>query len=93
MPSPDKPSTGRELVTVCDTAQETEAMVIQSLLESAGIESLITPRDNPQDVLPVGGVVVRVSAEDAEEARRIIQDYRDHPEAEILLDEEEAAGG
>ena len=60
-------STDRELVVVCDTSQETEAMVIQGLLESGGIESLITPRDNPQDVLPVGGVVVRVASSDAEE--------------------------
>ena len=33
--------------------------------------------DAPQDVLPgVGGVIIRVRAEQAEEARGMIEDYR-----------------
>ena len=37
----------------------------------------------PQDVLPgVGGIVVRVSAAQAEEARRVIEEYRNTPELE-----------
>jgi hypothetical protein len=84
MPLPEK----RELVQVFDTQQETEAMVIQGLLDSAGIESLMSALDSPQDVLPgVGGVVVRVAAEDAEEARRVINEYRNQPEPEITLDD------
>lgn len=93
MSAPDKAvSTDRELVAVFDTAQETEAMVIQGLLESGGIESLLTSRENSQDVLPIGGVVVRVPAADAEEARRIIQTYHDQSDAEIILDDEPAGG-
>jgi Putative prokaryotic signal transducing protein len=87
-----------ELVTVFDTQQDSEAMVIQSLLKSAGIDSIISNLQAPQDVLPgVGGVVVRVSAAQADEARGIIDEYRNTPEA--LVDEaeeaaeEETAGG
>jgi hypothetical protein len=78
----------RELVSVFDTQQETEAMVIQGLLESAGIESFIKNLDSPQDVLPgVGGVQVWVAPEDADESKRVIDEYRNHPEPEIEIDE------
>jgi hypothetical protein len=70
----------RELVSVFDTADETEAHVVQGLLESNGIESLLTNLDAPQDVLPgVGGIVLRVRPEDADEARSIIEDQRNAP--------------
>lgn len=66
-----------ELVEVFDTQQESEAMVVSSLLESAGIESIISNLEAPQDILPgVGGVVVRVNAAQADEARRIIEEYK-----------------
>jgi len=72
----DSPKIDGDLVTVFDTRQESEAMVIQGLLNSAGIESIITALDAPQDVLPgVGGVVVRVNPAQAEQARGIIAEY------------------
>jgi hypothetical protein len=73
-----------ELVSVFDTMDETEALVVQGLLESNGIETLLTNRDAPQDVLPgVGGVLVRVRPGDADEAREIIEQQRnDLPAAE-----------
>ncbi len=72
-----------ELVDVFDTQQESEAMVVQGLLESAGIESMISALDAPQDVLPgVGGVVIRVSPAEADRARQMIDDYRSNPAAE-----------
>ncbi len=65
------------LVTVFDTEQESEAMVVHGLLESAGIVSLITSLDAQQEVLPgVGGVVVRVAPEHAKQARSVIAEYR-----------------
>ena len=68
-----------ELVEVFDTQEESEAFMVRGLLESAGIPALITAWDAPQDVLPgVGGVIVRVPAEQADDARAIIQDYRQH---------------
>jgi len=72
-----------ELVEVFDTQQESEAMVVHGLLESAGIESVITNLDAPQDVLPgVGGVLVRVAPDDADRAREIIEEFRNNPAPE-----------
>lgn len=63
----------REMTQVFDTQQESEALVVKGLLESAGIESHLVSLDAPQDVLPgVGGVVIRVAPSQAEEARNII---------------------
>ena len=79
----DKPEPMEKLVKVFDTQQESEALVIQSLLESAGIQSIVTNLQAPQDVLPgVGGVVVRVSASQADEALSIIEGYRNAPAVE-----------
>jgi hypothetical protein len=73
-----------ELVQVFDTQQESEAMVVHGLLTSAGIESIISNLDAPQDVLPgVGGVVIKVNPEQAEEARRLIAENRNNPANEI----------
>jgi hypothetical protein len=71
--------TNDALVIVFDTEQESEAMVVQGLLDSVGIENLITSLDAPQDVLPVGGVVIQVAPDQADEARRIIEAYRSNP--------------
>src|SRR5437763_8359108 len=89
--SPNPRSNAQELVEVFDTQQETEALVVQGLLESSGIESSITALDNPQDILPMGGVVVRVTAENADEARRIIEAYHQETETETADDEEAPA--
>ena len=67
----------KELVTVLDTSDEAEALVVQGLLESNEIESVLVNRDAPQDVLPgVGGVELRVRPSEAEEAREIIESFR-----------------
>jgi Putative prokaryotic signal transducing protein len=71
-----------ELVEVFDSEDESEARVVKGLLESAGIDALISSLDIPQDVIPVGGVVVRVRAEDAEDAAKIIEESRNAPPAE-----------
>jgi len=78
-----QPSMNEELVIVFDTDQESEAMVVRGLLESAGIDAIIAGYDAPQDVLPgVGGVTVRVAPEQADEARQLIEDYRTDGAAE-----------
>jgi Putative prokaryotic signal transducing protein len=78
-----------ELVDVFDTQQESEAQVVHGLLTSAGIESVVASLEAPQSVLPgVGGVVVRVNAEQADEARKLIEDYKNAP----VLAEEAQSG-
>jgi len=81
-----------ELVKVFDTEQESEAMVVQGLLESAGIESLISSLDAPQDVLPgVGGVIVQVRPDQANEALKMIEDYRTNAASDAEFSEEPTA--
>jgi len=76
-----RPNPNEKLVRVFDTEQESEAMVVRGLLESAGIDSDVTALDAPQDVLPgVGGTVILVRDEDADEARRLIEEYRRAPD-------------
>ncbi|HWX53952.1 MAG TPA: DUF2007 domain-containing protein [Verrucomicrobiae bacterium] len=82
-------STAQGPVAVFDTRQESEAMVVRSLLESQGIEARIVGEDVPQDVLPgVGGVVVWVSADQAEAARKVIEEYNNTETAEPVDDDE-----
>jgi hypothetical protein len=81
-----------ELVKVFDTDQESEAMVVQGLLESAGIESLISSLDAPQDILPgVGGVIVQVRADQASEAVKLMADYRANAASDAEFTEEPTA--
>ena len=83
----DKPEPLEKLVKVFDTDVESEAMVVRGLLESDGIEAIISNREAPQDVLPgVGGVIILVREEQAENAVAIIEEYRAHP----TTDEDEA---
>ena len=78
MPETQREEPNEALVEVFASEQESEAMVVQSLLESAGIEVLMTSFDAPQDVLPgVGGVSLRVREDRAEEARAILAGYKD----------------
>jgi Putative prokaryotic signal transducing protein len=73
----------KALVPVFDTNDEAEALVVQGLLESNGIESLLSNLDAPQDVFPgVGGAILRVRPSDAEEALSIIEAQRNDQPAE-----------
>jgi Putative prokaryotic signal transducing protein len=88
------PNPNEKLVRVFDTEQESEAMVVRGLLDSAGIDSDITSLDAQQDILPgVGGTVILVRQEDAEKAKRLIEEYRQSPEEETaefeIIDEPE----
>lgn len=71
------------LVEVFNSKQESEAMVVHGLLQSAGIESMIFAREAPQDILPgVGGTSVSVRQEDSKAALNLIADFRAHPAAD-----------
>jgi hypothetical protein len=81
MPNPSpQPEPNEKLVKIFDTEQENEAMVVQGLLQSAGIESDLKSIDAVQDMFPgVGGTVLLVREEDAPEAEKIIDAYRKLP--------------
>jgi hypothetical protein len=76
----ERPVPNEKLVRVFDSEQETEALVVRGLLEANGIDCDLTSLDAQQDILPgVGGTVILVRAEDAEKARRVIEEYRRAP--------------
>jgi hypothetical protein len=75
-----KPEPNEKLIKVFDTEQETEAIVVRGLLESAGIDSDLKSIDAVQDAFPgVGGSVLLVREADAPEAEKIIDAYRKLP--------------
>ena len=75
-----KPDANQKAVKVFDTEQEPEALVVQGLLESAGISSDLMSTELNQDAFPgLGGVVLLVSEDDAEAAAKIIDSYRKSP--------------
>jgi hypothetical protein len=78
-PTP-QPDPNEKLVKVFDAEQENEAIVVQGLLESGGIESDLKSLDAVQDTFPgVGGTILLVREEDAPEAKKIIEAYRKLP--------------
>jgi len=78
-----------ELVKVFDTEQESEALVVHGLLESAGIQSQMTSLNLQQDVYPgLSGIILRVPANQADEARSVIAQYSAQPLAEDEVIEE-----
>lgn len=78
-----RPDPREKLVKVFDSERESEALVVSGLLESAGIDSDVTSTDAAQDMFPgVGGSVILVREGQADEARRIIESYRQADENE-----------
>ena len=89
-----KPDANEKLEQVFDTADETEALVVQGLLESNGIECMESTRDAPQDVLPgVGGIVLSVRQEQAAQARLMIEEYRNDAAQDPQLDDVAVGAG
>lgn len=86
----ESPAPNEKLVKVFDSERESEALVVSGLLESAGIDNDVTSTDAAQNIYPgVGGSIVLVRADQADEARSIIEAYRQSDEtAEIDLSEE-----
>jgi hypothetical protein len=89
-----RPDPNEKLVKVFDSEQESEALVVKGLLDSAGIDSDLTSASLLQDAFPgLGGMLILVREEDAETARRLIAEGRksrvdDDETAEIQIIEE-----
>jgi hypothetical protein len=88
-----RPDPNEKLVKVFDSEQESEALVVKGLLDSAGIDSDLTSASLVQDAFPgLGGMILLVRGEDADEARRVIAEGRrssaDDETAEIQAIEE-----
>src|SRR6266702_6552087 len=77
------PDPNEKLVKVFDSEQESEALVVKGLLDSARIDSDLTSVDAVQEMFPgVGGMVILAREEDAEQARRLIEEYRQSPDSD-----------
>jgi hypothetical protein len=75
--SDPRPNPNEKLVKVFGSEQESEALVVKGLLDSAGIDSDLTAASLVQDAFPgLGGVILRVREEDAEAASRLIAEQR-----------------
>ncbi len=75
-----KPDPNEKLVKVFDTELQPEAMMVQGLLEAAGITSDLRSAELTQNAFPgLGGVEILVSEEDVEEAEKVIESYRQKP--------------
>ena len=93
-----RPNPNEKLVKVFDSEQESEALVVKGLLDSAGIDSDLTSASMVQDAFPgLGGMLILVREEDEEAARRLIAEGRrsstqseadDDTTAEIAIIEE-----
>ena len=69
-----------ELTVVFRSASDIEARVVRGLLESHGIESLVS-QGSPRSIFPVqvdsmGDITISVRLEDADEAKRLIDSHR-----------------
>src|SRR5271170_4809429 len=83
-----RPDPNEKLVKVFDSEEESEALVVKGLLDSAGIENDLTSGSFLQDAFPgLGGVIILVREEDAEKARNLIAEYR-RPVADAQDDDE-----
>ncbi len=72
-----RPDPNEKLVKVFDSEQESEAMVVKGLLESAGIQSDLMSGSLVQEMFPgLGGMIIEVREEDAERARQLIAESR-----------------
>lgn len=87
-----RPDPNEKLVKVFDSEDESEALVVKGLLESAGIDSDLMSASLVQDTFPgLGGMIILVREEDADAARRVIEERQpltDDDTAEIETIEE-----
>lgn len=88
-----RPDPNEKLVKVFDSEDESEALVVKGLLDSAGIDNDLTSASLVQDMFPgLGGMIILVRQEDAEAARGAIADRQplieDDETAEIDISED-----
>lgn len=72
---------GAKLVDVFDTNDDSEVLVVKALLESGGMEVMIATPEAPAGVFPFSNVSLGrqrllVLESQAEDARRVIEEYR-----------------
>jgi hypothetical protein len=88
-----RPEPNEKLVKVFDSEQESEALVVKGLLDSAGIENDLKSGAFLQDAFPgLGGMIILVREEDEEKARSLIAESRQAGPAAEAVDDHEGKG-
>jgi hypothetical protein len=91
-PEQRRPDPNEKLVKVFDSEEESEALVVKGLLDSAGIENDLASASLLQEAFPgLGGMIITVREEDAEKARNLIAESR-QPAGGDDVDEDETVG-
>lgn len=86
-----RPNPNEKLVKVFDSEQETEALVVKGLLDSAGIDNDLTSAAMLQDMFPgMGGTIILVREEDAGKAQSLIAEQMKSSLAASANDDETA---
>ena len=85
-----RPDPNEKLVKVFDSEQESEALVVKGLLDSAGIENDLKSGSFLQDAFPgLGGMIILVREDDEEKALSLIAESRQAVAAVETVDEDE----
>ena len=85
-----RPDPNEKLVKVFDSEQESEALVVKGLLDSAGIENDLKSGSFLQDAFPgLGGMIILVREGDEEKALSLIAESRQAVVAVETVDEDE----
>jgi Putative prokaryotic signal transducing protein len=72
-----RPDPNEKLVKVFGSEQESEALVVKGLLDSANIENDLMSGSLVQETFPgLGGMIILVREEEAEKARALIAESR-----------------
>src|ERR1039458_9079056 len=88
-----RPDPNEKLVKVFDSEQESEAMVVKGLLDSAGIENDLTSASLLQETFPgLGGMIILAREEDAAKARKLIEEYRQPARDGDEVEDDETVG-
>jgi len=83
-----QPDPNERLVKVFDSEEESEALVVKGLLDSANIESDLASASLLQEAFPnMGGMIILVREEDAEKARDLIAEYKQQTPASDSTDD------
>jgi hypothetical protein len=85
-----RPDPNEKLVKVFDSEQESEALVVKGLLDSAGIENDLKSGSFLQDAFPgLGGMIILVREADEEKALSLIAESRQAVASVETVDEDE----
>jgi hypothetical protein len=86
-----RPDPNEKLVKIFDSEQESEAMIVKGLLDSAGIDSDLKSGSLVQEAFPgLGGMLILVREEDAERARSLIAESQRQPLTADAADDDDA---